>query len=766
MKKLNFNEAEIAQPEDITAIGDHARDGMDHLVGGAIAYPRHWSAFTTEEIGPTTLRVTPGRLFSNDIVYSADLATDLDLMLQLPGVSSNRRWVGIIAQGSEVTTSETREVEVDVETQETTFISVPKVIDRKVSFVYLTGAPEISEDPVKPTVPGDACCVAFVLLGSTGIIRTEPGTEWRVRTLYEVEGRVTTLEFTLEDTIQRTSTLETDLANLAGRLNKIPRPELMRQLQRDAAIVRKRLNVPDDARAYWYDPGLLEEDWDKLHASWLARINEGIRFGYAQIVDIQLSILNPSDPALKFTGDMMMPDWEEVTRVTVDGTGSSKDISQQTHTVTTLVRRDVSGTSIKYGPTINICENAAEWDIVKEKHVGETFSVNGVQYISDGLSTGTHTTGADLGQWNADPGHVGHQAYALRSVQYESWTETYWDEHIQEYGVNGSIYGNTFLNSQPCIVTSIDLKLLRVGADGDVHLFLCECDATGGPNFTKVIAESTVTAANLTVGWQKFPIRPALLDAGKRYAWFTVTVGNHAVATVLANKYAQGSLFWCTDGVWAFGSPTEDFCFKINTAKFTATRTVVLFNSLACPDGMTELQLLYTSWAPAGTAIMWEIKPTGATEWTVINEGDPDPLVGLPPLAQLRATFVGTTDLAPMIKMDSTARGATFRHRNTMQAISDLQAFGFSTSTIVLETTVDNFDDAVHDLTNRLYIGAGFVTATVTTTEADLDKPGRFIVTSSFTLGAPATGARAAPSMATSNVVQIPFIQNIAMYGI
>ena len=227
--------------------------------------------------------------------------------------------------------------------------------------------------------------------------------------------------------------------------------------------------------------------------------------------------------------------------------------------------------------------------------------------------------------------------------------------------------------------------------------------------------------------------------------------------------FAQGSLFWATDGAWAFGDPTSDFCFRLNTAKFKSTRTVVQFAALNCPLGMTEIMLLYQGWAPAGTSMTWQVKPTGDATWYDIQGGDASPMYGLPALAELRAGFVGTTDLVPGMVLDNTARSAAMRVRSDMKAVSDPVEFGLSSNLITLVTTIDRFDPAYATYTPQILIGTTPVSPSISTVALDPDKPGRRTVTSVFNLRSAATAARAYPQMTNTNFTNVPFIENILL---
>ncbi len=769
-KIVVFNEAEVADQNDFSNIGAFTRADIQSVVGGAVSYPHHWARFTISQPSAVLLRVNPGALFVDDKLYTSTEQIDVNLQIYLPFVQGDTKWVALLVRGETVTNNENRMFEIDADSGATVMQAAPKTSEMRVTVVVQNGV--ASPTPIKPEVLANDCCLAYVLLSSTGVVSVEAANGWRVKTLHEVEGRVTILEADFANISQRTRSLETDLANIADRMRTIPRPELMRQIQTDISTLLRVMKLPTTARAYWYNQGLFDTDWDTTHASWLARIRTGIRFAWASIINNQMSLLNPGSPDIKITNNVLLPNWTEAPRITVEGNDGSKDISQQVHTIVTAIEHTVSRTSISYGPSVSVCENQIALAYHNNLEVGGTFTANGQTYQSDGLTTTTEPyttpegyTVENPSQWNADPAQADHKIYAVRQMQIDSWTETYWTYVTNTYGVNGSIYGQTFLNSQPMIATSVELYFTRAGSDGEVHLFICETTPTGEPNFVAVLAKSSVPANQLSNGWVKFTIQPTLFEAGKRYAWYTVTNGNHGLATVSENKYAQGSLFWCTDGVWTQGDNLNDFAFRVNAAKFDATRTVVEFQPLTLENGMTEIRLLYAGWAPAGTQLVWQIKPVGASEWSILLPSDNNPLNGLPALTQLRAVFVGTTDLAPCIVMDANARAWASRMRGDMTAPSKVQDFGLSTTAITLVTTVDNFNPSLHTFQNKIMIGSTILTPTATTFADDPGKPGRRTYTSLFSLGAATTSARAMPVMTTSNVVDVPFIQDIMMFA-
>ena len=768
-KIVVFSQAEIATPDDFSNIGVFSRADNQTIVGGAIAYPSAWARFTITQTSAIQLSVNPGALFQDNEFYTSTSALNVNLQAYLPLVSNDQKWIALLVRGAEQVNDDNRMFETDVSSGATVQQMTPVTDELYVSIVVQDGLP--SPTPIQPSIAATDCCLAFVLLTATGISQIVSGEGWRLKTLFEVEGRVTVLEAEFADILQRTSTLETDIANIAGQLRTIPRPELMQQIQTNLGKLNTAVKLPAEARAYWEDPGLFTTDWDMSNVNWFSRIWTGVRFPYEEIVNLQMALATPGDPLLTITSNLALPAWVEVARISIEGNDGYKDIADQVNTVTTAVENSVSRTSVSYGPTINVCQNQTGFAAVAGTEVGQTFTANGQTYESDGLSTSStpYAPGLDSpATWNADPNSANHQIYAVEELQIDSYTDTYWTYVTTSYGVNGSIYAQTFLNSQATIATSVDLYFTRVGSTGDVHLFLCETLATGEPNFASVLASTTVAAASLVAGnWNKFSFTPVLLDPGVLYAWYTVTVGNHALATVANNKYAQGSLFWSTDGVWSQGDPTSDFAFHLNAAQFATTRSVVNFSPISVAGGMTEIRLLYGGWAPAGTQLVWEILPYGSTTWQMLVPlGTSNPLIGLPPLVQLRCTFIGTTDLMPAVVLDTNARTWGGRMQGVMSAPSLQQPFGYSSSSITVVTTVDNFNPSLNTFTNKLLLASGAIlTPSVTSIAIDPTDSARYTFTSTFAPSTPQASAAVMPTATTSNVVSVPFVQDILMFA-
>ncbi|WP_019998713.1 hypothetical protein [Aureimonas ureilytica] len=782
-KLIRFSEAESAEPADFEAISIAAREGDENIVGGAIAYPHHYANFTVSTPSSGRVRVSQGLLFANAVVYDLDAPADIDLMPHLPLVVGDERYVAILARGVTELLQEQRYVETDVETGATVLVPVPKIDRRTVEFTVQQGI--ASPTPLRPAIVAPNCCIGFVRLASTGIVAIESNPDARVKTLYEVEGRVRVLEGQMLVAIARTTTLETDLANLQATLKDFPRREIIQQLQRDNARVRRLLNLPDEARAYFYDAALVKDQWAITNALFEARIEEGVRFQWAAERDNRLEVINPAQTGIRIQNDVLMPAWTEKAKIEVDGSGSTKNISQQVHTVTNAIKREVARSSVSYGPTVAMCDNVKEWAQIGTAREGQTFQANGETFQKIGLIDATFAgqaidtsifnqvhgssyTANDVIVHNSQVGETGwRNIYAAQSIQVSSWTEVFWDYVTETFGINGSVYGQTFLLTQPMVLTSVELKFDRVDTDGAVTLVLCEVSNTGSPLFERVIAKSTLAPAQIAKGWTKFSFTPRYLEPGKRYAWVTVTTGNYSLATVTGAKYAEGTLFWSTDQAWFQGSPEEDFCFRVNGAEFSVNRVVVEFQPLTLDNGMTEIKLLYAGWCPDGTSMMWEVKPSGSDKWETLGPetaDKPNPLRGLPALCALRLTMIGTSGLAPAIVLDAKARAMARRPRGTARAVTKVLNFGFATTKIDVELSMDQFDDLLHDVDPKIIVGSTTYTPTIQSMSRDLSKATRRLVTASFTVPA-TTSAQLQIDQTTTTVQSVCFVENASLYA-
>jgi len=750
--RMNFDDAEIAEHGDFNNIGLFSQAAIDDLVADAIGYPNHWAAFTVAKKSSQEVTISPGRYIAGREVYSQEEALSLNLQLHIPIAPSDQRWVAILLRGEEVTETENRAFETseDVELSVPVMRNTPKRIRRRVTVVVQPGA--INPVPVKPAVAETDACIAYVLLKATGIPEDggiEPGASTRVKTLYEVEGRVAELEVDLSSLFLRTAVIETQITNIKAKLTEIPQRETIRQIQRDIGASRLLLDLPDEARSYVFDNGLVPDRWDTEHGSWRAVVREGIRYGFEFTNGNRLEPTAPDADSVRKIGDRLVPAYDEVARIANTSIDTTVNISQLAHTEVEAIMKTVPRIRQTYGPTIQVCENQAGWAALGNAGIGTMLRHNGEEFEVVDYK----------GDWNGLPDH---SIYGIRQLRYEIVEEPYWEYKTVTVGVNGSIFSESVLVAQPMMLTSQSLYFSRVAADGDVHLLIVECTPGAAPQVEKVIAAATLPHAGIVQGWNNIPLPLTMLEAGKRYAFATITTGAHSLGASTGNKFAGGTMFRLTDGAFAQGDLETDLAFIWYGARFRSSRTVVPFNPIALLGGMTELDLLYSGWEPGGTRLQWEIKPAGQTEWRALEDGDPatNALVGLPASVEIHLVMVGTQDLAPMIQTDAWCRWTASRNRGDMKAISEEFDFGLSTTTIQTLYTVDQFDPAHHTFEPLIMVAGIEVEPDTTEIRIDPDKPERRRFLSTYTV-ASTSSARMVFESTSDTPVIVPFLQDV-----
>lgn len=176
---------------------------------------------------------------------------------------------------------------------------------------------------------------------------------------------------------------------------------------------------------------------------------------------------------------------------------------------------------------------------------------------------------------------------------------------------------------------------------------------------------------------------------------------------------------------------------------------------------------MHAGWEAAGHHVTWRIKNSALpnAEWqslTLDNAEGADDLNGLPALVQLQAVFVGTTELQPAMVLDANARGVTARPRGDFVAVSKVQAFGLTATSIQTETELDQFDPAKHTASPKLVVGTTVHNPTGVVTTLDANNPKKRVLLASFTVPATAS-ARYRLDMTTTEVTDVPFVQDAMM---
>lgn len=763
MKVLNFNQDEVLLPADLTAISTNARNALDEITEGALGWPAHYVRFTVaKDASPDSVVIAPGEFYNGEAIYKQELAETLNLQTYKPDVDTDRRWVALLARadnpgGVEVYEIRQKETAADHLT-ETAPINenMLKRIERRTSIIVQTGA--ISPAPaIKPTVAVNDCAICFVLLSTNGVEQIVANEKSRVKSVYEIEGRVASLEVEVDRLSEATTTISTDLGGVANELanlkgQAIPQ-HLIDQLVRDQSIDNRLRDVDDGAKNYVFDQALVKDFWDLTHQSAQFRIREGIWPPYANQAQHILRALNQSDPAFKPIGKYVLPAHTEVVRLEVPPGDASENISNAVHTNKVAHQWTESHTNIRYGETIHRCENAAGWGDLQGRREGEIFTINGQEFIDRGI--------VHHHNWE------GHKIHAIQYVIRETVAETYSGYKTEEVGLSGAIYWQSFPNAKFMMALGVNLWFTRVGTAGDVTLCLSEVRADGVPNFKKILAHVTVDRDGLKEGeWTRFGFGPTVLEPGKKYAWFTVTTGNHEISKTTGNAFPDGTAGKCLDGIWSQGSIMEDYSHQVIGARFENSRAVMEMQPLTLANGMTEFEMVYQSLEAGGASLEWEVKAQGVTDWELVEPARSNPLRNLPPLIQLRAVFVGSPDFMPAFIQDNHAIAICGRMAQNMQAITKPINTAVASDSWKVIVNMDHFDSDHHTVTPKLIVNGTIEDADSITIGADPAKPSRTKVVANFSLSSAVSQAIVRLDSATDEVTNVAFGQDIQVVAL
>jgi hypothetical protein len=766
-RKIDFSDSEILDPVDLDAVASLPLALEEMFARDLSGYPQHWSGFTVSTTAtPTEVLISEGAYWDSKDIFKVRSPLTESLLQYQPLNANDEVWVALILRGQTDTTNADREFETsnDVDVSVPVVTSTPKYIDKNATIVIQTGPTGPAPQP-KPTIAENDANIAFVRLTSSGVDGSNiiPDLTRRVTTVYELDLLAKELSATTTSLTEKTQTIQSDLAHLAGRFDDIPSWEVLEFMQRGISqnTISARGAEEGDA-PYFYDPCLVDAGFDILHADWLGDISEGIRFPTEAEAFANMNVLNSDDDLISLVDNFLMPAYVEEPRIVndVDGT-DDVSLSDQVHTVITAEKKTVSRKKETYGKTFKVCVNRTEWGLNDKenqvgkslKHAGETFKV-----VAQETKPVTYKSGKT---WDST-------FVYMKKKQTQVYTRTYWEYKTETYGINGSVRSQSFLNEKEQVLTSIDIYLSKVGSSGNIHMLIVGVPENGAPTFNDIIATSEVAHADLAVGWINFAFDPTLLEAGRRYAFVPVTTGNHNALMTGGNKFAGGTSFTTTDGAFQQGDLLKDFVFRINCARYPNVRTVVEFEPLTLTGGMTDIEFLMTAWETSQARVVWEYQKTGTSTWFTLDDDPDTALSGLPALCRLRAVFIGTQEVQAMMKVGAESRSRCFRRGSTLQMVPQERALDISSDNIRAVYEIDGYDPAVHTVTPKLHHSGGTIVAAAdaVTIEIDPYDNERAKVRATFMLGSAVTDAAPRLDVSTSNKT-VPFhVQNFSLHAL
>jgi hypothetical protein len=307
-KMVIYRDNQELQADDFLNQQGWAQQALDHVVLDAINTDKAYAGFRLTKAAATTIKTSPGRLYSGGLVYAREDEVSLDLYNQLPVTA--RKYFAVIAWGQSVDEDiQPRNYLLDADTGMAEPQSVAMQRTRYCN-VSTVGGTE-SADPQFPPVDATYCVLGYVLCDPAGIVSFLQETSTQLDNLELMAARVKALEQWRAIAQGMIETLRTDLANLAAQLLNYT---LLTQFQQLVDIVNELWELahrPAGFKFYGNDRFLedgLSDTASVFEGAYSAKVDEGLRFpggGAGWIGKIALG--NPSEPVIQSWDGFMLP---------------------------------------------------------------------------------------------------------------------------------------------------------------------------------------------------------------------------------------------------------------------------------------------------------------------------------------------------------------------------------------------------------------------------------------------------------------------------
>lgn len=714
MKIARFATNQTAILTDFQNLANLPRAAQDALIRTAVSGDAAscYAGAAVSKTGTTKVSIAaPFFLFKNGALYSDDTGdNELDLLQYMP-TSGNRRIIAILLQAQTIDTdTQPRDFEIDGSVFPPLMSPQPTAT---INWRRAVIAPQIGDQapsPNRPVVDAANTVIAWVTLSSTEIVQVEQSISNRLNTLRVVDGRLKDIEAWRAQAEPTIEGLKTDVAKLlAAGAQKLDR-KMVGYMLEQLARVSEKAGLPDGYSYSKADYFLDTEDSDLTHLQYVAKAEEGVRFADDNSTTDALALLTPGDTNIQTSASgIVLPKYSTKALLSIVGKDAEVALANGGSQTVNYVLKTISKTRVRYGAPFLVCTNAQWWAS------GRYDSVAGVFYATDGLSYSV-----EFAEQHPS-GNPNHSIKRLRQIFVDTYEEPYWAATVVPASYNGQVGGNTFMMPRSGWIVGFRIGFSRIDAGGgDVRLGLCELLENGEPNYKACLAVTTVPHASLKVypTLTDFMIDPVYGQGGKRYGWFVITPGNHWLAMVEGNKYAQGSYFVSTDGVWSQGNIAQDACFEMLVADFITPRLTLNLNNWNLSGGITGIDVLAKQVVPEGTSITYEVQIGGAwVSFAEVASGN-SPLYGLPAALNARLVFNGTTDLMPGIKLNESYVTLS-RPRTSGVHITKARTAPANVDEVHAVLVLEHYDEVNHDLTCKLLVGAGYATEVNPTATTD-----------------------------------------------
>lgn len=693
-----FKAREVVPASDFMDMQDYIRLFGDDLIRYAIADGQTFGGFTITLNSAFDITVAPG-IYLNDGKLYPQRATFQRSLTEFQPLA-NKVKVAVVVWGTEGEgTPEYRDMVTNIETEATEAQLMNTVNARVAQIGFIKGIE--SADPQNPSVPLDRIAVGYVTLDPNGVILIEMSTSLDLSSVKKNDQRISVLEAWRTQIGPRIDTIGSDVANLAQRLNGLASGPDLSRIASDVARLKDLSGLPDDYADYGADRFLNTDESALTDPEYLARVEEGIRFNWANQNLSSLQVFNSLNPAITISAGLLLPKFTSEVRLAVTSLAGETSIAQYSQTSNQIVKKEMARQRIRYGQSMNPCTNSAWWQSGRYDPITGIFRINGETW---------EVAAADRARAQSN-----HQFVRVTQFWEDNYSESYWDVITSTLTVNGAQVAQTFLNTQAGWLTGVDLYFTKRGPSGNVNVTLCELTESGTPNIKKAIYTGTLNWSDIKVGeFTQFSLMPTFLEAGKRYGVVLITNGDHYVGMASGGDYLAGTFFYSTDGSYFAGDLTKDMMFGLRFGKFASSRVVVDMQPLNLDGGITDIDLIASMVTPEATGVTFQVQVNN--QWVTLSQLSLNAFIGLPPLLPLQAVFQGTPDLHSGILLTG-SQVKVSRPRTDFKHISTPRLLPAPTSTVRVTMSLGNWNGTRHTCGMVLKHAGGTTSPSVVTDE-------------------------------------------------
>lgn len=751
-KRTIFRDRQEITPDDLNNPQIFGQQALDNVRLDALEAGRRFVGFGVTQQTATSVRVAAGRLWFDGKVYFRDEPDVVALDLNNLRPKLQKLVVAIVAwPDTKLEAEQERDFEVDAQSQ--TFVG-DTVAMEEWRYARLEAVPgQEGVAPQAPVIDTTAVIVATVMMGQGGIETITRNEAKVLRNLSAVADDVADLLTFREETEPQVSTIKTDLARIGADLEQGGDKELLLQIAGDMAQVKAQLGLPDTYVDYRALPFLDETKSNLAAPGYAARIMEGLRFPYAASATSELALLNPNQAQAKVSqAGLLLPAYQKIERRITKGHNGDISLAEYSSQEDRgVIKLAMSRSRTRFGADFEETIGSAWWN-------GGTYSEranNGVRGVFQ--KNGETFQVYETGRVDQD----GHKIVRLAKFWTDEISTPYWSRLNTELNLFGYAHVETYLNGQDRWITELGPHMTGKPANGSVTIGACRT-YRGEPDFEQILAMTTVDAADIqlvggTGAFPMIPIEPTFLKGGERIGYFIVTQHPFRMgvtdAQTAALQGATGAYFYgMNGGVWNT-RPDIHLIWRDSTAVFPSAKVDIDLGPLQLAGGIQGIDILADTIRPGSTDLVYSVLINGT--WRSLDEFDPGILTDLPVVAQFRATFIGTSDVMPGLRLTG-SQVTTSRLATAAKHVSTTKTLTPAAPKVVVKARLRGFQTAHHTIAFKIDRGPGNIETPDTV--ASVNQPdGTVEMVATFNLAASATAYQSIIEMGTDAAAR-PFV--------